>query len=55
MEYLTPEIYNDMVDQKNQWKEKYSDLEAKYKELWKEYHAAARQANMHPLVGEIME
>ncbi len=53
--YLTPEIYNDMVDQRNEWKEKYSDLETKYIELQKEYNAAAAQANMHPLVGEMME
>ena len=61
MEFLTGDKYNEIVDQRNNardsvlsWKEKYSDLEAKYKELWKEYHAAARQANMHPLVQEQM-
>jgi phage shock protein A len=62
MKYLTPEIYNEMVDQRNnmrdsvlRWKEKYSDLETKYIELQKEYNDAAAQANMHPLVGEMME
>ena len=55
MKYLTPEIYNDMVDQRNQWKEKYSDLETKYIELQKQYNGAAAQANMHPLVQEQMD
>jgi hypothetical protein len=54
MKYLTPEIYNEMVDQRNEWKEKYSKLETKYIELQKEYNGAAAQANMHPLVKEIM-
>jgi hypothetical protein len=52
--YLTPEIYNDMVDQRNEWKEKYSDLETKYIELQKEYNGAAAQANLHPLVEEMI-
>ena len=54
MKYLTAEIYNDMVDQRNEWKEKYSDLETKYIELQKEYNGAAAQANMHPLLNERM-
>ena len=61
MKYLTSEAYNEMVDQRNnmrdsvlRWKEKYADLEVKYIELQKQYNAAASQANMHPLVGEIM-
>jgi phage shock protein A len=61
MKYLTPEIYNEMVDQRNnmrdsvlRWKEKYSDLETKYIELQKEYNGAAAQANLHPLVEEMI-
>ena len=61
MKYLTSEAYNEMVDQRNnmrdsvlRWKEKYSNLEAKYIELQKQYNGAAAQANMHPLVQEQM-
>ena len=34
------------------WKQKYMDLADKYEALQVEYNAAAKQANMHPLLQE---
>ena len=34
------------------WKQKYLDLADKYEALQVEYNAAAKQANMHPLLQE---
>ena len=34
------------------WKQKYMDLADKYEALQIEYNAAAKQANMHPLLSD---
>ena len=34
------------------WKQKYMDLADKYEALQVEYNAAAKQANMHPLLSD---